>query len=139
MADAVMVSRKALRTLAGYATVFDDPGFAVGTWYGGQPDDRGVIQMPYMIFSDEVTQFIDDMSRVEIVRAFDWVRWAETVRGRELLTSPAASTGASAEELSNLVTAVVRAERFGEGQIEAAFERGVLQAAATRAAGLLED
>ena len=45
---------------------------------------------------------------------------------------------ATADELSMVLTAVIRAERFGDGAIEAAFAKGVVQATARRAEVLVK-
>ncbi len=57
-------------------------------------------------------------------------------RWRALLEDPAAVASASAEDLGRMLTALVRSERFGDGTLEAAFERGILTAIARRAAEL---
>jgi hypothetical protein len=126
----------ALATLSAYADVFETRGFEVGEWHGGQRDRAGAIELPWVEYSDEVDRFVADMYRVQIVHDIDWMRWAATPRGSSLLDDPAQVATATADELSALLTAVIRGERFGDGQIEAAFERGVLQAAARRAAEL---
>jgi hypothetical protein len=128
---------EALATLAGWADEIGAPGFATGDWEGGTPDEAGVIQMPYVVYPDRVHAFTEDMARVGLVHPVDWMAWAGTPRGGELLRDPSAVAGATAEELSLLLTSVIRSERFGEGAIEDAFERGVVQAAARRAGALL--
>lgn len=126
----------ALRTLAGYAGAFAAEGFRVGDWEGGTTDEQGVIQLAWVDYSETVDRFVEDMYRVGMVHNFDWMRWRSTPRGMALLAEPSFVAGATADELSSLLTAVIRGERFGEGEIEAAFERGVVQAAARRAAEL---
>ncbi len=127
----------ALAVLASWADEIGEPGFATGTWDGGAPDAGGVIQMPYVSYSDRLHAFVSDISRVGLVHPADWMAWAGTPRGNELLHDPTAVAGATPEELALLLTSVVRSERFGDGAIEDAFERGVVQAAARRAQVLL--
>jgi hypothetical protein len=69
-------------------------------------------------------------------RPFDWMAWLKTPRGEEL-REPAAVATAAPEELANLLTAIVRSERFSEGSLEGAHESGLLLAIARRASGLL--
>ncbi len=127
------VARAALVALAGWADEISEPGFATATWQGGTPDADGVIQMPYVTYSERVDAFVADMYRVKMVQSFDWMQWAETPRGHGLLSEPAALAGATAEEVSQVLIAVIRAERFGDGAIEDAFAKGIIQAAARRA------
>lgn len=132
-------SADALRTLAAYQAVFEAPAFRVGEWRGGERDARGVIEMPYMELSEDAERFVSDMYRVELVQPVDWGGWLSTERGRLLSTDAGAVATATGEELVVLLTAIIRGERFGDGQIEGAFERGLLQAAARRAAALLAE
>ena len=130
------MKRNALAVFAGYAAAFEAPGFRVGEWKGGTPDEKGVVQWPWVDYSETVDRFVQDMDRVGLVHSFDWMRWQATERGSALMTDPAAVATAAADELFCLLTSVIRGERFGDGEIEAAFERGVVQAAARRAAEL---
>jgi hypothetical protein len=134
----VSVSPEALAVLAGWADEIDTPGFAAGTWDGGTADASGVIHMPYVVYPDRVHAFTADLARAGLVHPVDWMTWAGTPRGVALLRDPSAVAGATAEELALLLTTIVRSERFGDGEIEAAFERGVVQAAARRAQVLLD-
>ncbi len=132
------VARAPLVALAGWADEISEPGFATATWEGGTPDADGVIQMPYVTYTERLDAFVADMYRVKMVQSFDWMQWAETPRGHELLTDPDALADATGEEVSRVLIAVIRAERFGDGAIEDAFEKGLIQAAARRAQALEE-
>lgn len=129
-------TREALIALAAWLPRFESPDFRVGDWEGGEADAQGVIQMPYMAWSEEVDRLVDELGRNGLVRPFDWMAWTSTPRGYELVTESEAVADASAADLVRILTAIVRSERFGEGQIEAAFDRGVLQACARRAGEL---
>lgn len=134
----MLPSTEALRTLAAWAPALERSDFRVGEWHGGSPDANGVIQMPFMELSAEAERFVADMYRVGLVHDLDWGTWLGTERGRRLSTDGATIASASADELAALLTAIIRSERFGDGQIEGAHERGLLQAAARRAAALIE-
>jgi Family of unknown function (DUF6508) len=127
---------EALHRLASYEQVFAAPGFSVGSWAGGERDASGVIQVPYYELSDEMTHFTRDMAALGWVRPFDWMSWSATPRGQQLITEPAAIGTATAEELANLLTTIIRGERFSDGEIEGAFRRGSLLAIMRRAGAL---
>ncbi len=95
--------------------------------------------MPYVTYEDRLDAFVEDMYRVKMVQSFDWMQWAETPRGHELLSDPTAIAGAMAEEVSQVLITVIRAERFGDGAIEDAFAKGIIQAAARRAQVLVAE
>jgi hypothetical protein len=132
------VTREALLALAGWADEISQPGFATATWQGGEPGPDGVILMPYATYHDRLDAFVADMYRVEMVRPVDWMQWVATPRAQELLDDPGAFAGATADEVSRILTSVIRAERFGDGSIEGAFQKGIVQAAARRARALTE-
>ena len=72
-----------------------------------------------------------------IVMGFDRMAWLRTPEG-SALQSAGAIERASSTDLARLVTAIVRGDRFVEGNIVGAFESGVL-AAISRRAALLEE
>lgn len=59
---------------------------------------------------------------------FDWPSW----QPRLTLSTPAAVGKASAEDCYKLLLATIRSERFSEGTIESAFDRGIIAAIADR-------
>lgn len=127
---------ESLRVLAGWA----DPlaaGFPVGRWQGGDADAAGVIAMPWFERSDELSRFVADMAAAGFVRPVDWMAWAGTPEGQRLIGDPAAIAEAGPDELVFLVTTIIRGERFSDGQIAGAYERGTLVALARRAQALL--
>ena len=127
---------EALHRLASYEQVFAAPGFSVGRWAGGERDAKGVIQVPYYELGDEITHFSRDMAALGWVRPFDWMSWSTTPRARQLIAEPSAIGTATAGELANLLTTIIRGERFSDGEIEGAFRRGSLLAIARRAGEL---
>jgi hypothetical protein len=127
----------ALRELAAWEPRLADPAFSMGAWTDAATRADGVIEMPYFTLSEDGEAFTRAMAGAGLVRPFDWPAWLESPRGQEL-RQPAAAASASAEELANLLTAIVRSERFSEGSIEGAFESGLLLAIARRAGALVE-
>ena len=74
-----------------------------------------------------------------IVMGFDWMTWLQTSHGVALSSAPAAIAGASSTDLARLVTAIVRGDRFVEGNLAGAIESGVVTAICRRAVALLDE
>jgi hypothetical protein len=133
----VRISRKSLQILANYAETFEPHG-PIGRWQGGEANAAGVIQMPWYEYQPEVDRFVEDMYAAKLVRPVDWMRWAGTPEAQQLISDPAAISGASHDDLINLLTTILRGERFSDGEIASAYERGTLLAIAQRAQALLD-
>jgi hypothetical protein len=133
----VKVSAASLRVLAGWADAFA-AGPSIGRWQGGEADAAGVIQMPWYEYSDEINRFESEMYRARLVRPVDWVAWAGTPEAQRLIADPAEIARATPDEVVYLVTTILRGERFSDGEIAAAYERGTLLAIAQRARVLLD-
>ncbi len=126
-----------LRRLAAYEPVFGDPGFSPGTWEGGRPGEHGVIQMPWFSYNETVDRFHRELAALEWIYPFDWPAWAATPEGGRLISDPDAIATASAADLAKVLTSIVRGDRFHEGALAAAFERGTIGAITRRAAELV--
>jgi hypothetical protein len=113
-----------------------DPAFSTGTWTPSRTDDAGVIHLGWFDLSDACQAFVSEMYELGFVHAFDWRQWLAAPEGRDLARRPEAVATAGADDLARLLTAIIRSERFGDGQIEGAFESGLLLAIARRAEGL---
>lgn len=132
------ISAASLRVLGAYADTFAPHG-PIGRWQGGNKDAAGVIQMPWYEYSDEVNRFVSEMYAAGLVRSIDWMRWAGTPEAKRLIADPAAIVDATHDDLVYLLTTIIRGERFSDGQIAGAYERGTLLAIAQRANALLGD
>jgi len=124
-----------LRKLAAHRPALER-GMNFGEWAGGEQLDDGSIQMPWFDFSAEAQAFVQNLYDAEWVQPFDWMTWLSTPEGRRLVNDPSAVSEVSAEQLTRLVTAVVRRDRFAEGALAAAYGSGMLAAIARRAEGL---
>lgn len=107
-----------------------------GQWAGGETVDtivvdgveKPVIQMPYVIYSAAVFDVIAKVSGLGVSQPFDWQAWDGLNRfpnGRGLDEAPVA-------ESIRMITAIVRADRFGEGTLPASLEDGTFMAAVDR-------
>jgi hypothetical protein len=124
--------------LAPFAAVFDTPGFAFGSWSGGESRD-GIVQMPYFQLSSEAGAF------VAAAYAAHWVRpdiaWSDFAAGPDyhaLRDDPSRITLADTGRLAELLTTLIRGDRFSEGLLANAFDDGTLPAIARRMAVLAE-
>jgi hypothetical protein len=132
----VRISAASLRVLAGWADTFAS-GAPAGQWRGGDRDAAGVITMPWYEYGGEMARFMNEMSEAKFVRSIDWMAWAETSEGQRLMRQPAAIAHATPDDLIYLLTTIIRGERFSDGEITGAYERGTLLALAERARVLL--
>ena len=130
------IPKASLRILAGYAGAFAPHG-PIGRWRGGEADARGVVQMPWYEYSAEIDRFTSDMYTAKLVRSIDWMRWAGTPEAQRLISDPTSIAEASPHDLICLLTTIIRGERFSDGEIAGAYERGTLLAIAGRAQALL--
>ncbi len=130
----------ALEALAAFAPVFADPACRFGSWARVDPRDEGEpIRMPYVELTEIAARFLRTCAEHDWVRpGIDWPAWAVTPEAQRLRRDPAALAAATTDELAHLLTALVRGDRFYEGQLLDAFESGLLRRIAERAAVLAE-
>lgn len=108
-----------------------------GAGRGAGADAAGVIQMPWYDYQPEIDRFVQDMYAAKLVRPVDWMAWARTPEAQHLISDPTAIAEATQDDLIYLVTTILRGERFSDGEIAGAYERGTLLAIARRAQALL--
>ena len=125
-----------LELLARHLATFEAPGFSFGDWQPSWTDAYGVIHLGWYEFSPEADAFLADARRGGWVTPFDWGAWLGTPEGRSLSTDPGAIANADIAALGHLLTALVRSERFGDGTLASAHERGILTAIMRRAVQL---
>ena len=91
---------------------------------GGEVDENGVMQWPYMVRNQVVDDFVRFMYDKGLVIDFDWSRWK---KGREWYKSTDENKYKNLDSLTilKLLTAVIRNDHFSEGAIVGAFEQGV--------------
>lgn len=107
-----------------------------GHWAGGETVrtieidgvEQPVRHLPYVVTSEAVDRMIQCIYALGANLPFDWSAWDGLRRypgGRGLESAPVA-------ESVRMVTALVRADRFSEGTILAAFEDGTVDAVMSR-------
>jgi hypothetical protein len=130
--------RDALRALGRWADDLAQPDFRIGQWAMSTTDEQGRIHLGWFELGEDGRGFLAAVADGGWVHPFDWMAWLQTPEGQRLREVPAGVQEATAEDLSRLLTAIVRSERFSEGSIAGAFESGLLLAIARRARELAE-
>lgn len=135
--------RTGLRELAELADLVDAleaPGAEFGTWAPMTPQPDGSTTVPYVEYGDLERRFREAVGRGGWMRVgFDWPAWAGTAEAQAFEADPARIAAATPEQLARLLTWIIRGDRFMEGNLLGAFERGHLAAIARRAKALLDD
>lgn len=115
-----------LREIAHFADLFRAPGFAFWEW---QPMEKidGVITLPRFRTSAEADRFVRacyDMGWIS--PDMDWGKWIDTPEAARLFEEPGAVEEATHDQLSRMLTVMVRQERFAEGSIAGHHQSGLL-------------
>ena len=108
-----------LQRLAAYEPVFGAPGFSPGRFARGP--------------SLDVVRFADEMASLGWSTHPEYFTWMRSDEGRALIEDDSRIQRASPEELSLLLTAIFRTDRFNGGVLDTAFARGTMLAIARRA------
>lgn len=127
------LSDGALERLASFLPTFEDPSFIPGVERGGARDESGAIQMPWFDYAPEVLAFQEALYRDGWIVSFDWPEWQD--EGMALLEGEGVES-AELDDLRRLLTMIFRKERFQDGVVAYAFERGYLQRIIRRATQL---
>lgn len=91
-------------------------------------------QLPFVRnepWADEFVQKLYDAG--VIAHDFDWGEWLGTTDGVALSEDPVAVATANPDDLTRLIIAIIRGDRFNEGLLLRKFEDGTFQAIAQRA------
>ena len=131
------MSRASLSALAAHFDRLADPSFDPGHVVEPKRRPDGVLVIGYAVLSEASNAFLGDAIAAGWIQPFDWVVWQTTPEGRMLLFDHSAIAGATAEQLSKVLTAHFRKDRFADGTLLEAFESGFMQAIAGRAVVLL--
>ena len=139
MTDPTPLTPAQLRCLADWLPILEAPDFSTGRWRGGESDEPGVVHMPWFDYDARILGWPGMCEGGSlIVMGFDWMTWLRTPEGVALSSASAAIARASSTDLARLVTAIVRGDRFAEGNLASAIASGVVMAICRRAAALLD-
>jgi len=125
-------TREDLRTVCELARRFDATDFVAGEWILPAPGENGVAMLGTWLPSADVARWQDALYEHHVVLTFDWTDSRWTRQMRRYYADPSALGQARLLTIRNVVTTLVRAERFCEGTLARAFDRGVPQAAMQR-------
>ena len=126
-----------LHVIAAFLPLFEHPGFTFGDWDEPEYVEPGVTTMSDFQFSGVAYAFIKTAyDHGWVCTDFNWPDWAHSPEAEGLRDDPVKMANATLEQLSRLLTVVIRQERFCEGALESAFESGLLTAICQRAAQL---
>ncbi len=128
-----------LAELARFADVFAAPGFSIGQWSNPSPSPNGITKLPWFDLSDGGEAFYEAVYKSGWIMTTNWSDWMEGDKAKTLFASNEAVTRATMDDLRHMLTAVIRGERFCEGTIADAFDKGTLTAIVQRARALLND
>ena len=99
---------------------------------------NGVIIMPHIAYGEVAREFEKAAYEHGWVYSFDYITWAQSAEGKRLREDPSAIEVADFDQLRRLLTWYIRAERFCDGALFEAFEKGQILRIVERAAALLE-
>jgi hypothetical protein len=105
------------------------------------PTDDGYASLPYDEPGPLETAFIAALKEGAwlLGAPFSPVDWIQSPEGQLLTRHPAALAKATSEQLARLLTTLLRQERFSDGTLSDAFDRGILLAVVRRAEMLTRD
>lgn len=127
-----------LRILARFLPEFESPDFSPGEWSRVQQAEDGVYTMPYVMLSPLVMEFVRAAyDGGWVLRDFDWPEWKETEEAIMLDRDPDALARATPRQLAQLLTVLIRQDRFVDGELLNNVNNGHVLAILRRAAELL--
>ena len=124
------ILKEGLDALAAFLPEFESLDFE----FGHMESRPG--SLPFYTFSPVAHSFIETCYEMGWVRPFDWVEWKASPEAVGLRDDPSILEVATVEQLSKLLTVVIRQDRFVEGALGSAFDTGLLTAILRRAAAL---
>jgi hypothetical protein len=118
--------RQAIDAILSFEQVLRRPASELFRWEPSRRRDDGVISMPYVGYAPEILAFERALAEHGFVVPFGWPAWAE--EGMGIQRDPALLGEADLRTIVRLFTLHVRADRFSEGHLAEAIERGWLLA-----------
>lgn len=131
--------RDRLHALAELLPSIESPDFSPGHWETPPRIDPAIATMPIFSFSNAIGRFETVAYEMGwVLPEFDWSAWGDTDEARALLEDPTRLALATPQQIAQLLTGLIRCERFSEGTLSAAFKSGLI-ARILRRAAVLED
>lgn len=128
-----------LRILVNFLPKFEDPDFIPGSFSPTQPTEGGFHQFPYVVPSEVVTEFVEAAyDGGWVLRDFDWMAWIGTEEAKRLYRDPKALAEATPRQLAQILTVLIRQDRFSEGSLLENIQEGRVLAVLRRASDILD-
>lgn len=129
--------REKLARLGSFLAILNADGS--GSWSSMERTKDGSFVLPFFELSEAAMRLLEACyADGWILEDFDWVEWKGSAEAVALEEDPAALDAASPDQLSKLLTAVARQDRFVDGALAAAFSSGLIPRILCRAAQLAE-
>jgi hypothetical protein len=105
---------------------FEVAGYSFGQSVGYEKEGN-TFTIGYFKYSDEARLFIHAVYENDMVLTnFDWGEWSQTTEATQLRDNPDLLAAASFDQVLQLLTIVIRQDRFCDGCIADAYESGLL-------------
>lgn len=118
--------RERLDGLASFLPVFEAPDFEFGSWNSLEAKGRG-FRLPSFEVSQTVHDLVEQARELGWVQPeFDWRAWMRTSEARRLCEDRHYLAEATPEQLTRLLTAVIRQDHFGDRSLETSYQSGLL-------------
>ena len=131
-AEQIPTLKERLNALAAFLDAFESP-IEFGYW----KSTSGTL--PYYVLHESSMDFVRTCYDSGWVQSFDWGEWQDSPEAVELRDDPVALERATPEQLSKLLTVIIRQDRFVEGALGSAFDSGLLTQIVRRASELASD
>lgn len=109
-----------------------EPGFVAGEWVSPPSFEDGVLTLASWLPSEEASQWERALYEHHIILSFDWAESTWTRQMGRYYADPSLLERVSLLTIRKVLTTLLRADRFCEGYLADAFERGVPQSATMR-------
>lgn len=131
--DVDLPLKERLDALTAFLPQFESPEFKFGQM------EMSPGEMSRYTLSPTASEFVEVCEDTHWVRwFFEWADWKESPEAIQLRDDPDALEEATPEQLEQLLTTVIRQDRFVEGALGSAFDSGLLVRILRRAAALAE-
>ena len=128
----------AIRALAPWAARIHAPDFTFGAWHGSERRADGAASMPWFEVSADGAALLTAAGGF-LLPDFEWPAWILTDEALRLRDDPEALASASPRQVAQLLTALIRQDRFVEGALDASVTSGLLGRVLDRVAALAEE
>ncbi|MGH9521367.1 MAG: GIY-YIG nuclease family protein [Terriglobales bacterium] len=137
LAAVALAQLERLEGLAVFLPIFQTSGFE----FARCEQANGNVN-PIWIWSESAKRFVETCYRLGWVTGgneFNWPEWAQTADAKSIAEDPGRMARATPEDLSHILTVLIRQDRFVDGLLVKAFSAGVLVRVVARAETLLEE